>query len=181
MQLFLNNFIYSTSLGEQDKTYINFSRWSTMVGLEPASIHMWVTNSSTVQWMHKWHGKTLVGDFKFNIPVKAECWICHILYRNTCHQGLVDALCLSSTSHGTHISISVLPTYCAWKSKFESGIPLMTLPSVIKDLLMFFASSNLSPVASVCFALSLQNKVVHMAPVWLLLYSRQSGIWHEIQ
>ena len=44
--LFLT-FIYFTSLREQDEAYINSSRWSMLVGLEPAYIRMWVTRSTT--------------------------------------------------------------------------------------------------------------------------------------
>ena len=41
-------FIYFTSLGEQNKAFINSSRWSTLVGFEPASIRMRVISSTTV-------------------------------------------------------------------------------------------------------------------------------------
>ena len=37
---FFLRFSYFTSLGEQVKAYINSSRWSTLVGLEPAYIRM---------------------------------------------------------------------------------------------------------------------------------------------
>ena len=44
-------FIYSTSLREQDKAYINSSRWSKLVGLKPAYICMWVARSTTALQM----------------------------------------------------------------------------------------------------------------------------------
>ena len=45
---FFLTFNYFTLLREQDKAYINSSRWSMLVGLKLAYIHMWVARSTTV-------------------------------------------------------------------------------------------------------------------------------------
>ena len=49
-------------------------------------------------------------------------------------------------------------------------IPLITLPSVMSDLLIFLASSNLSPVASVCLARSLPAKSTRLIVESLLVF-----------
>ena len=48
LRKFFLTFIYFTSLREQAEAYINFSQWSTLVGLKPVYIHMWVTRCTTV-------------------------------------------------------------------------------------------------------------------------------------
>ena len=40
--------MYSTMLREQDNACMNYSRWSTLVGLKPTYTHMWVARSTTV-------------------------------------------------------------------------------------------------------------------------------------
>ena len=42
--------LYFTSFREQDESYTNSLRWSTLVGLEPSYTRIWVAHSTTELW-----------------------------------------------------------------------------------------------------------------------------------
>ena len=91
-------FIYFTSLREQDKVYIDSSRWSKLVGLELAYICVWAACSTTVLYRHR------QGNLKqlkhFFLPFHISSFLCgffHIIF-DRLYQQMHDAGGLPRTS-----------------------------------------------------------------------------------